>query len=938
MILRRTKVLSILAGLVALSAPLAPVRSSSAPPEQAAELAERADAYRAEGQLNSAIIEMKNAIAKEPENAELRFKIGSLYLDAGNGVAAEESFERAMRLGMTDFSIRLALARAWLEQGKYEDILRELDLGQAPEASDKAAVLVLQGRAQLGLRRPAEAREMFEEALEALTRYAPALTNLALLSIREGELEVAERLLKDIELGGQNDRAELLWLQGVLDFEHGNFVEAEQAFQASLAEDPVAVSRWQDLAAAQIKQGDYVAAEGSLRRVLAINPGDPGTTYFRGLLAFLQQDYEDALELTSKLAGTGGSSRALYIAGVSAFQMRSYEQAHEYLSRFVAISPEDRSARVFLAQTMLRMEAPFDAYKTLLPLAEDSESDAAVLSLLGTAAVRAGKVAEGTTYFDKALALRPEDRTLQARRAAAEIALGNEEAGIAELERLIGEDAEDLDLYLPLAAAQLKVGAFEDAVRAAGREPGQSVGGRADASVIQGFGLLGAGEIDAAEDAFEAALRERPDDQDAQLGLAEVKRSQGDVAGGREILIALLDQHPDPVEAAINLAVFEDKAGNATQAILRLEKTLAEHPNDMKLHAALARYTLQDRGPAAVLRLFDSWEHRDDAELLMVRGQAELQADRPQAAANTFRRLLELKPQSIKGHLLLASAYERNREWAKAAETLESALTGDPQQAEVLMARSRVTLLRPDPTREATQAALNAVLELTKTHPRDPRVAELRGLIAWYIERPEEAIGLLTAAHAVLDSADSAAGMAQIQWLAGKRDEAMDTLQTWVERHPDDNYGRYRLARLQLGAGQLEPAVRNLEHSVDTGARRPELALGLAWALARLGETGRAARYAREAYQSSETNPMALYAMGRVYLAEGRAADAVNLFARAMEASGQDSYLRLDYARALVEDGKGEQAITLLDALLAEGGQTFARRDEAVLLRERASR
>ena len=86
--LRRT-LLSVLLALTALS-PL--------PRRHDVGLDKARDSF-AKGDIKAAGIELKNALQKDPGNAEARLLLGELYLKLGNGLAAEKEFRRAQELG-----------------------------------------------------------------------------------------------------------------------------------------------------------------------------------------------------------------------------------------------------------------------------------------------------------------------------------------------------------------------------------------------------------------------------------------------------------------------------------------------------------------------------------------------------------------------------------------------------------------------------------------------------------------------------------------------------------------------------------------------------------------------------------------------------------------------------------------------------------------------
>ncbi|MCF6239008.1 MAG: tetratricopeptide repeat protein [Candidatus Marinimicrobia bacterium] len=107
-----------------------------------AEYVSRAQTFLDEGKLKSASIELKNALANNPDNAQARWLLGRLYVEMGNGIVAEKELNKALNLGVSNGSVLPYLLEALLLQKKYKEVLEQ----HASELGSDAAANVLASR------------------------------------------------------------------------------------------------------------------------------------------------------------------------------------------------------------------------------------------------------------------------------------------------------------------------------------------------------------------------------------------------------------------------------------------------------------------------------------------------------------------------------------------------------------------------------------------------------------------------------------------------------------------------------------------------------------------------------------------------------------------------------------------------------------------------
>jgi tetratricopeptide (TPR) repeat protein len=84
------------------------------------------DAYE-DGDFQAAVIDVKNVLQDEPDNAEARVLLGRASLRANDPQSAEKEFRRALDLNVPLQVVAIDLGQAMLRLGQFNEILNEID-------------------------------------------------------------------------------------------------------------------------------------------------------------------------------------------------------------------------------------------------------------------------------------------------------------------------------------------------------------------------------------------------------------------------------------------------------------------------------------------------------------------------------------------------------------------------------------------------------------------------------------------------------------------------------------------------------------------------------------------------------------------------------------------------------------------------------------------
>ena len=163
----------------------------------------------------------------------------------------------------------------------------------------------------------------------------------------------------------------------------------------------------------------------------------------------------------------------------------------------------------------------------------------------------------------------------------------------------------------------------------------------------RGVQLARSGQFEAAQQAFEQALRYVPDLPGAHNNLGNIHRRQNRLA---EAEVAFLRSHaldPHDTSSLVNLANLYRGQGRYHEALALMRNALAAQPRD--------------------------------AEALRARAKIYSELSQPGEAADDYRQLIELVPHDAELHMELAKCYHELRSWERAANEYRRAIEIDPQ-------------------------------------------------------------------------------------------------------------------------------------------------------------------------------------------------------------------------------------------------------------------
>ncbi len=793
----------------------------------------RAESYMAEGKKKEALLELRNALQLDPNNAATNMRIAQILQGQQEFGDAAFYFSEAYRLdpNLSDAALAQAMLLSFAETDRAEGLVQQVlerepssarahavrshlalirkDMAQALTSALTAVELDPKNRQaahQLGIVHQARIREardiehkepgdeVFAAAVAAFER-AAQLGNpgekaasmrerarvLATWPGHEAEAEAAFRELVgqtgasgDPKLARQGAEAALVYARKTR-----NTPLRRWAIDKLLAADPGNIEAW--TAAADLDQVERGEGEAVYRRLLDQRPKDAQAHIAYARFLAQQGRVKEALSQLESQAGSSDDPAAMLGFIVDLYYgLGQPERASQVVSRLEKEYPDSVRTQLAQAQRMIAENRFNEAADRMRELSGKVES-ADALRLLALAEYRRGRMTESAEAMARALELSPdaEPSTLQ---LAAEIQYANR-----NWDQLLATIQSLYDTQ--------------------GRLPGRM-------RILFAEALFETGRSVMAKSSLENELKIDEPDAEAVLLFARY-RAVEEPERARKLMEAASQRSPDDVRLLAGLAQLDLAAGRREQALKRLDAALAgdlPEPRTAALRLLRAQVLLQlgqaEKAEADALRAFQAAPGNQQAmELLVAIYASQGRLDAGISSLEEARSVGALGPG---GQELLGRLYAQAGREDEAIALLEELLE---QPGERPGTKNDLAFLLAKKGRDLDRA-LGLAREAQQALERNPGVADTLGYVYYRKELYGPAVEQfryalqLAGARAAAPSAESATyhyHLALALRGQGRPDEAKQELASALALDPELAEAKAELAELEHAPAAAAP-------------------------------------------------------------------------------------------------------------------------------------
>lgn len=862
-----------------------------------------AHGYLAENKLNAAIIEIKNALQKEPELPEGRWLLGNAYLQYGQGAAAEREYIIAGDLGYSENKLVPAILRAYLLQHKYQEVIDQTSTS-AEGREPSADILTLRGEAFEGLSQTGQAETSFNQALAMDSDSINARLGLTRIALDRHKHEKARALIEEAENIAPND-INVLILKGELALKVNKPEEAEKSYASAAAIADNNITAQFGLIRALLAQEEYDAVLEPLKRVNTLAPDHPMGSYFQAIIALRNADLETArTNLQRVLQVLPNHAESQLLMAQLFYNEGQLEQSQDFLKAFLDQHSDYLQARKLLAAVQIRLKETDAAIDTIRSIITAEGENPQLLSMLATANIESGKVKTGVELLERALEMAPDNTQLRAMLLSAYLKRGATDQSDIILEFAVNEAPELLQSRVSLVATHIKNGAHQAAVTTA-EELTNIQSDSAMAHNLLGIAYNEGGDTGQAQERFEHALTLNQEFIPALYNLARLEKAQGNVEAAEKHYQDIIKVDSGHLQTLLQLARLEAGRDEIDKSIELLERARAGNPAAVRPRIILSRYYMATGSRQTLLEVaVETAELAPaDDEVQMLLGQAQYLNGRTNEALQTLTALQRKLPDSADILYELARIQLQLGHRDASRNNLDKVLNLTPEHIGALRARIELAIRDND-----LMMADSYAQKLQELQPDSSATATLRGDMHLSENRFDKAIAAYKEAYEVDQSFTLASKLTRAYEESGDIKKAMSVFEQWLARHP-------------------EAAIKHYESALDKDPNDTVALNNLAW-LHIDKDISHAHELAAKAHELAPENSGVIDTLGWILVMQGKHEQGIDLLRKALEQNPDSPDIRYHLAYALAAAGDEERARSELDLILADNS-VFLERDKA---------
>lgn len=873
----------------------------------------------ASNDFDAAIALINQAHEQGQADAESYSLLADAYLNAGSGIPAEAAIDRARQLGADYAATAVPFAKSLLIQGQFRRALEALRGVSIPEA-DRSDALIITGDANFAQKDFDNARRFYLNAVQQYPEDFQAYLGLARLGLKEGNLDEAKTYADQAYLRSK-DNTMVQYTRGLLARYAGDVGLAEEYFVDAVRLFPENVMANLELAGIRINQQRFEEAEQNLDTVYASTPKNPMALYLSGVILSSRGEYDEAEALLNRArVATENYLPALYVRGLVAYQLENNEIAIELLTRVLQVRPGNRTARLALSASYLRLQQPTNAYNTLVPLINQGQEDVGVLAMAAAILIAQGETERGRAMYERVALISGEEgvdavNNLDTKLALAQFVAGDSENALSTLSLVTTSQAAQLRDLGVMGSMQIRTRDYEGARitidKIISTSPDRALGYN-----MRGTLEFQLGDFDGAVESYTQALTRKPDYYTAlrNRGLALMNMRQYDRA--ESDLERLLEEEPTDTRAKAALGKVLLLNGKADEAVPYFREAVRLVPQSILLWADYSQALAESGNTTRAIEeaRATAVKASENPEILKRMGILLLDLDQARAAERPLSRYAAFNYSSGEANLLHGRALLRTGLFSGARMAFQRAA----QAASDQISESTINwyLFATEAMGQKLEEAENRLPTLRASDRPEDVPASLIGQVFLDKGEPELAASAFREAIQAGPTDALVIGLSRALFATGARQAGIRELEDYLVNADVARLARIELARRYEQEERFSDAALQYERLLQTGVADADVVAKLAIVYLRLGNRA-STQLAERAYLMAPENPAILDAAGWIALQADRETNkAIGYLEKAVRRAPAEALYKYHLGVAYVAKGDRRSARRVLQQAL----------------------
>ena len=367
---------------------------------------------------------LRTLMRTEPRNVDAHVLLARSQLMTSDWVAAEKEIKIARALKYDRVTLTPMLARTYLMQEKYQELLVDIPAsGASPD--EVARNMVLRSMAYLGLGDLTRAQTSLDQATRSLPDDPGVLMQGARLALARKDVTNADRLAT-AALAQDPRNVDALLLRSDVAVQRWDNSRALGYLNEAVEQAPYSPYVRMQRATLNLKLGQDRLVQEDVDAVFDLGPRDTSQPlFFNAMLMMRAKKYADAGVEFDKLGPAMEQyPKAFFYRAAVAMELGQTQTARESLDRLLRLTPTDVDGVRLAAEVELKSDRPDKAAALVVRAVDAGLKDPPSHNLLGRAYFILGRRAEALEQFRIATVMAPENREFKAHLAAAQAAFG----------------------------------------------------------------------------------------------------------------------------------------------------------------------------------------------------------------------------------------------------------------------------------------------------------------------------------------------------------------------------------------------------------------------------------------------------------------------------------------------------------------------------------